>query len=142
MASNPLCLPNWTVTDVKVDERYDIEARYDVVADACPKCGVVGRFVSHGPKVTKYVDTPVDGKKTVIHVAVKRFKCRACGETFLQGLPDMAQDKRMTSRCYNLIAVQSLIRPTTHIARDFGVDEKTCRNIRREHIAKTLRSSD
>jgi transposase len=138
MANNALYLPNWTVTDVKVDERYDIEASYDIVPEACPKCGVVGRFVSHGPKVTKYVDAPVHGKKTVIHVAVKRFKCRECGDTFLQSLPDMAPDRRMTLRCYNHIAVQSLIRPTLHIARDVGVDEKTCRNIQREYIAKLL----
>ena len=142
MANNALYLPNWTVTDVKVDERYDIEASYDIVPEACPKCGVVGRYVSHGPKVTKYVDAPVHGKKTVIHVAVKRFKCRECGETFLQSLPDMASDRRMTLRCYNHIAVQSLIRPTLHIARDVGVDEKTCRNIQREHIAKIMEERD
>jgi len=138
MANNALYLPNWTVTEVKVDERYDIEASYDIVPEACPKCGVVGRFVSHGPKVTKYVDAPVHGKKTVIHVAVKRFKCRECKETFLQSLPDMAPDRRMTARCYNYIATQSLMRPTLHVARDIGVDEKTCRNIQREHIAKLL----
>lgn len=138
MANNALYLPNWTVTEVKVDEQYDIKASYDIAPEFCPKCGVVGRFVSHGPKVIKYVDAPVHGKKTVIHVSVKRYKCRECKATFLQSLPDMAPDRRMTLRCYNHIAVQSLIRPTSHIARDVGVDEKTCRNIQREHIARLL----
>lgn len=100
---NALCLEDWTVL------RHDVEgqtrrflATYDVVPDSCLKCGVVGRLYKHGVKQIEYRDTPAFGKKVVIVADVKRFKCRDCGATFMQPLPDMQPDRQMTRRCAEL----------------------------------------
>ena len=87
--SNALYLPNWTVVSVQTPSesppKYVVEAIYDVMPDACTKCGVVGELYRHGNKVTVYRDAPVHGKQTTISVKRARFRCRAC-EAMAEGL--------------------------------------------------------
>lgn len=50
----------------------------------------------------------------------------------MQALPDMDEERRMTVRCRDYIAQQSLIRPNTHVADDVGINEKVVRQISKE----------
>ncbi|MGO8489797.1 transposase [Rhizobium ruizarguesonis] len=122
----------WTVLDAIEGENVHVFASYDVEPEACPKCGSPGQFVRHGRKWTDYVEVPVRGKKTTLTVDVRRYRCKSCGQTFLQPLPDMAPGRKMTRRCRDYIISQSLVRPVQHVARDVGVDEKTCRAVLQE----------
>jgi len=130
---NQLYLPDWTVFDspIDADGAYQIAAAYDDHPDACLKCGVVGNFYKHGTKAIAYVDAPVHGRQTFINVKRGRYRCRDCGGTFMQPLPDMDDDRRMTIRCREYIKAQCLLKPNTHVAEDVGINEKVVRQIGR-----------
>lgn len=116
-----------------IDGAYHIYATYDVTPESCAKCGVVGSLYKHGTKKQTFVDAPVHGKQTFIEVTRSRFRCRECGGTFMQPLPDMDDARRMTVRCRDYIAEQSVLKPNTHIAEDVGINEKVVRQIGKEH---------
>ena len=97
---NALWLENWTIVDretTKTSTR--ITATYAVIPDSCPKCGVVDRLYKHGERIVEYRDAPAYGKRMTIAVKVKRFRCRDCGATTMQPLPDMHPTRQMTLRC-------------------------------------------
>ena len=129
--NNALCLDDWTVT--KVDNQSKtvrvISARYDIHSEYCPKCGVVGRLYRHGAKDIRYTDAPAYCKQTLIVASVARYRCRDCGATSMQPLPDIDDKRQMTRRCVELI--ESKAAASTHMAvsREVGVDEKTIRSI-------------
>lgn len=131
--SNALYLDDWTVLNVDRGESYLVKASYDVAPEACTKCGVIGQLYRHGVKAIRYRDAPVHGKQTIIEVKRARYRCRACSGTFMQALPDMDDDRRMTHRCRDYIAEQCLLKPNTHVAEDVGIDEKVVRQIGREN---------
>ena len=133
--SNALYLPDWTVLNVENGDGYVVKAKYDVAPLACAKCGVLGQLYRHGAKAIRYRDAPVHGKQTVIEVQRARYRCRACEGTFMQALPDIDDERRMTIRCRDYIAAQALLKPNTHVAEDVGIDEKVVRQIGKENAA-------
>lgn len=127
---NILHLQDWQVTEVhEIRQDLVIEAVYGPVPDTCPKCGVVGEIYKHGKKLTDFRDAPVRGKPVVIRCDRQRYRCQACKETFLQPLPDMDDNRRMTKRLVEYIGEQALKKPFTNIADEVGLDEKTIRLI-------------
>lgn len=131
--TNQLWLAEWTVTKAETngDENH-VAATYDVAPTDCAKCGLVDApLYKHGTKVITYVDAPVHGLPTYIDVKRARYRCRECGGTFMQPLPDMDDERRMTMRCKRYIERQCLLKPNTHVAEDVGIDEKVVRQIGR-----------
>jgi transposase len=98
--ANALLLENWTVqTHAETEDAIAFTASYDLVPDACPKCGSVGaKFYRHGAVVSRYVDAPHFGKKCTIEAKTRRLRCLECSGTFMQMLPDMADGYMMTKR--------------------------------------------
>jgi transposase len=144
MMTNLLYLPNWTVLDVVIDENgsYQITAKYDVGLDHCLSCGATEPpLYLYGTSKAKFTDAPVHGRPTFIHVKRQRYRCRqdACKASFVQPLPDMDDDKRMTKRCREYIEKQCLLKPNTHVAEDLDIDEKIIRQIGK---AQATRLSD
>jgi transposase len=130
-------LPNWTVTKVeRTAEKYVATAAYEADRGCCPGCGTVGQLGKHGTKRTEYRDAPVHGRPSVISVDRRRYRCRACGATSLQPLPDMDEKRRMTTRCVEYIGNQAWRRTFTQIAGDVGIDEKTVRIVASEKIVE------
>lgn len=130
MAINALYLPDWTVTSVEHHKgHYVLNATYDLLPDACPKCGVVGRLYKHGAKIVDYVDAPVHGRPTTVRVTVQRFRCRECGATSMQPLPDMDSRRQMTVRAREYIEEQGMVRTYASVARDMHIEETTVRSI-------------
>jgi transposase len=128
--NHALMLVGWDVTGVKVTGNVqEATATYNSLLDACPKCGSVGRLYRHGVKEIEYIDAPAFGKQFVICCRVQRFRCRDCGETSMQPLPDIDTQRRMTKRCVRYIEEQGTMRTYAEVARSIGVDEKTVRNI-------------
>lgn len=125
-----LMLVGWEVIGTKITGNLqEAIATYQSLLDTCPKCGTVGRLYRHGVKEIEYRDAPAFGKQFVIVCRVQRFKCRDCGETSMQPLPDIDTQRRMTKRCVRYIEEQGAMRTYADIARSIGVDEKTVRNI-------------
>jgi len=128
MTADILDLPGWTVLAKRLeDHEYELEAEYTVKPTACQKCGVVDRLYRHGTKDTIYRDSPIRGHATRILARVQRYKCRECGETFLQPLAGIQEDRRMTARCAEYIKEQCLRDTFTSIADHVGCDDKTVR---------------
>ncbi|HWV59015.1 MAG TPA: transposase family protein [Sphingopyxis sp.] len=139
-----LNLPDWTVVAARPigTETYEIDAAYDVYPDACLKCGVVGQLYRHGTKLIRYVDSPVHGRQTFINVKRARYRCRECLGTFMQPLPDMDNERRMTVRCRSYIERQCLLKPNTHVAEDVGINEKVVRQIGKANAARLIAKVD
>lgn len=125
-----LDLEGWVVLSKRLDgAEYELEAEYTVQPDACQKCGVIGRLYRHGTKEVNYRDSPIRGHAVRLVAKVRRYKCRECGETFLQPLGGIHQDMRMTERCAGFIEQQCLRDTFVRIAENVGCDEKTIRNL-------------
>jgi len=130
MAANAIWLEHWDVQGhTEHDGVVKVQASFTVPMENCPKCGVVGRLYRHGGKTVDYRDIPAFGKQMVIAADVGRYRCRDCGATSMQELPDMDSRRRMTKRCLAHIQEQGITQTFSAIAREIGIDEKTVRNI-------------
>lgn len=141
MANNALMLKDWNVIqepEIDRDGRRVFAAEYEVKPDACPECGVIGRLYRHGVKTVSYRDVPAFGVQSVIEARVVRFKCRDCGKTSMQPMPDIDTRRRMTKRLVDYIMEQGIRKTFSAVARDIGVDEKTVRNICEDNIRKVF----
>jgi transposase-like protein len=77
------------------------------------------------------LDLPRDGRRVVLHVSRRRYRCLACRRTFLQPLPDVFPGRRLTRRLVDAVLEQAGTRSCAAIAREVGVDEKTVRDLLR-----------
>lgn len=135
--ANFLHLDDWRVDDVQTTAQgIVVEAEYEVIPESCLKCGVVGKVYRHGRKPTDYRDSPVRGKPVTIRANRQRYRCQECSETFLQPLPDIDDNRRMTKRLVEYIGEQALKKPFTEIAFEVGLDEKTIRYVAGQAIEK------
>ena len=133
---NILNLEGWEVADYEQgNDIYMIGARYTIMPSACPQCGVMfPRLHRFGRKHQEYKDLPIHGKRVVLIVEHSRFRCQECQKTFYEHLKDLDEKRRATVRFVQYVAEKSLTRTFTSIAEELGVDEKTIRNIFRDHI--------
>lgn len=132
-----LHLPGWKATATRHEgPELVIQADYIEPAAACIKCGVIGRLYRHGTKVLSFRDTPMHGKTVLLKGTAQRYRCRDCGETFVQPLTGVESDRRMTTRCVQFIRTQCLRDTFTRIAELVGCTEGTVRNIASDQIQR------
>lgn len=133
----PLNLPGIVVERTETIETGDTPSHSPLFAihagcegkpDACPHCNGEALY-AHGTHNQDISDIPHQGQITCIHLARKRWKCRGCGATFFHPLEWIDDDHRATTRFVNRIADLSLERNFSDLSREFGVNEKTIRNI-------------
>lgn len=133
---NRLGLKDWKVTEVEestTDMR--ITAQYTPIPTVCPRCGVADPpLYKHDIRTQEFMDTPLHGKRVHLIVKRQRYSCQSCQQTFQQLLPDMDEKRTMTKRLTEFIQRLSLEKKFTEIAEEVGVNEKTVRNIFREHV--------
>lgn len=131
-----LDLPDWKAKSSRSDgSQYLIEADYLVHPSACLKCGSIGHLYKHGTKKTIYTDSPIRGLPVRLVANVQRYRCRDCGETFLQPLGAVLDDRRMTRRCAEYITDQGMRDTFSRVAEHIGCDEKTVRNVASSAVA-------
>src|ERR1700730_17022624 len=129
-------LPHWNIEKIEQrDGGYIAAATYHTTVDNCPKCGALGTLGRHGLKSATFRDAPVHGKQTTVVVGRQRYRCKACGATSLQPLPDVDERHRMLRRCLDHIHRQCVRQPFSQIAKDIGIDEKTVRLVASEHMS-------
>lgn len=135
-----LGLEGWEVSEWKTPPGENrLVARYTITPSVCPKCGTFEpRLYVHAWKDQPFRDMSIHGKPTFVVVQRPRYKCRECGETFQQPLPDMDDRRFMTRRLVEWIGSRALRKTFADVANDVGVDEKTVRLIFAEHV-KTLK---
>jgi transposase len=134
MPVNILNLPQYRVLRVEeTDHDYHVTAEPVDVSSSCPHCQS-DRLTSWGTRQQVFKDLPMHGKRVGIYIDTKRLRCQACGKTFSQALPVLAENRMMTDRLVKWIGQQALKRTFTSLADETGVVEGTIRNIFRDYI--------
>ena len=116
------------------DHEQEIVAEHQIHPAACIKCGVADRLYKHGSKVVTYRDAPMRGMRAVVKARLQRYKCRDCGETFIQPVTGIYPNMRMTARCVRFIRNNCLRDTFTRVSENVGCDEKAVRTIAMEYI--------
>lgn len=119
---------------IKHDFAYEIIAestRDSLFCHHCFKFDVIG----HGIKKQLVNDTPMHGKKVVIRLLRKRFRCKDCGKTFMEELPDIDDKRLATKRLVEWVSKRAIDHTFTSVAHDTGLNEKTVRNIFDDYAA-------
>lgn len=130
-----LRLPRYHVLkDNETDHDYHIAAETKNPPTHCIHCDS-DNLVGGGRQEIMIRDLLVHAKRVAIYVSARRLKCRECGKTFTEPLPDVAEGKRMTQRLYDWIADQSLKRSFVSVAEDVGCTEGTVRGVFHEFVA-------
>jgi transposase len=114
-----------------------VMAEYTPPPTVCPRCGLADPpLYKHDVRTQEFMDTPLHGKRVHLIVRRQRYVCQGCEKTFQQILPDMEEDRTMTKRLVEYVKRLSLEKKFTEIAEEVGVNEKTVRNLFREHVEK------
>lgn len=128
-------MPDWTIDSKhETSTEFRVEGSYSLEPTTCPKCGTIDQLYKHGTLDVVVRDAPLWGKPLHVTVHRKRYRCRSCGGTFVQPLPDIDDKRHMTRRCITFIQDQSVKRSFTDIAGQIGVDPKTVWAVAQEHF--------
>ena len=125
----PLDLSGIIVTSTETDgPTFSIHAGCAGRSEACAICGGAN-FIGHGQHVQQVMDLPHQGRFTCIQLARKRYRCKDCAGTFFHPLDWVDDDHLATKRFVDRIAALALERSFSDLAREYGINEKTVRNI-------------
>lgn len=76
------------------------------------------------------------GKRVVLDIDRRRYRCKVCGKTLFEPLPDMDAKRNMTQRLVKFIEARCLKETFVHLSREVGVDDKTIRHIFNDYTAR------
>ena len=80
------------------------------------------------------MDIPIHGKRAGVKAIRLRYRCKPCGNVFIDRLIAMDEEHMITKRLVGFIRRESLNRTFTSIAEDVGIDEKTIRKVFKEMV--------
>jgi len=123
-----LNLPNLQMlSSLDEGDHYRIEAQGNLLPISCPYCA--NSLYRHGSQRQSYMDTPIHGKRVLLEIERKRFRCKVCGKTLFEPLPDMDGKRQATSRLIRYVEDRCLKKTFLSLAREVGIDDKTVRFI-------------
>ena len=135
---NDFNFPNWYILAVEeTDYEHLIRVEYAVRPTRCSHCGSVSEHTRFGKRQQRFRDLPVQGKPTNIFVQRRRCRCKNCGRTFLEWLPDIDEHHRATKRLVAYIRRELPLRTYVSIAAEVGLSEGSIRNISRDSLRTT-----
>jgi len=110
------------------ESHIEIEVESKLKPQGCPLCGHSVLY-SHDKTEQVFFDTPMQGKPVILKIMRMRYKCRSCGKTFREPLPDIDDKRFMTSRLKEHIQKCAMRETFAVVARETGLDEKTIRHV-------------
>lgn len=129
-----LRLPTYQVLkENETEHDFHIAAETKFPPTRCIHCDS-DNLVGGGRQGIMIRDMLIRAKRVAIYVSARRLRCRECGKTFTEPLPDVAEGKRMTRRLYDWVADQSLKRSFISVAEDVGCTEGTVRGVFHEFV--------
>ena len=135
MPVNILNLPAYTVASLFENAHdYHIKASTAQSPDSCIHCNHA-KLDGFGRREQMIKDLPMHGKRVGLYVETRRFRCKSCGVTFYEPLPDVDDKRLMTDRLVRWIGEQAVKRTFTSIAEEVGVTEGTVRKIFKDYVA-------
>ena len=117
------------------EELYRVAVEGTLLPSSCDSCGSAD-FYKHGSQPQSYIDTPMHGKRVLIEIDRRRFRCKSCGKTVFEPLPDMDGKRLATSRLVQYIEKRCLKETFAALSREVGVDDKTIRFIFDDYVAR------
>lgn len=134
-----LHLPYLRALSVKdCGDHYQIESIGNIEPTACPACA--SSLYRHGSQRQIYIDTPIHGKRVMLEIDRKRYRCKVCGKTLFAPLPDMDAKRNMTERLVRLIEQRCLKETFASLSRDIGIDDKTIRHVFDDYVESKRQS--
>lgn len=114
---------------------YVLEARMVEKATECPRCHgkELGR---HGKRELKFFDSPSGNFRVFIKLLAFRYQCRSdqCGHVFDYLPEELEQAHKLTARCLQYVAEESLKYAFRRVAENVGCDEHTVRKIAKAYV--------
>lgn len=119
------------------EHELNISARESTRPRACPNCGHTVLSI-HNTKPQRYFDAPVGGKRVLIWVDRRRYKCESkhCQATFTQPLTDMHDRRRMTARLGLWLETEYRYSTDLRLAHQTGLSPNTVRELRSAYYDK------
>ena len=122
--TNILNLTNLTIrSKIQTEDAYYLDVESNIQVIVCEHCYSVD-FIGHGIKKQLFMDTPMHGIRTAITAHRKRFRCKNCGKTFMENLPDMDEKRLATKRLVDWVKRRALDHTFSSVSHDTGLDEK------------------
>jgi len=133
-------------------EGYDSEQYYKFVVEAkeppifCTLCGAFieegQRFKVHDKRPRNVADVDLRGKKVVLEIIQKRYKCPNCGDNFTEYFNSIARNDRVTQRLFKRMGEDSIKGKNTFksIAEQHGVTDTTVKRAFWEHVDNLYKS--
>lgn len=116
-------------------DHYVVKASGQGEPQVCPACACE-KLYSHGMNVQRFADVPMHGKRVLIEIERRRFRCSGCGKTLFSSLPEMDSKRLATTRFVEYVESGCLKKTFAEMAREVGVDEKTVKNIFDDYVER------
>ncbi|MFD1396749.1 ISL3 family transposase [Kroppenstedtia eburnea] len=134
--SDLLFLPDLKTTEPLQENETDMMFKVEAIKppEHCPECGF-DKLYKHSLRKQLIMDLPIRLKRVGLQLNRRRYKCRECGSTFWERLISIDEKRNMTKRLVESIEEQSMSKTFVEVAESVGVDEKTVRNVFKDHVA-------
>ncbi|WP_197513424.1 ISL3 family transposase [Acidihalobacter aeolianus] len=130
-----LNLPQLRAREIEENgDHYRIKAEGMVEPTACPLCA--SSLYRHGTQPQTYMDTPIHGKRVALDIQRRRFRCKNCGKTLFEPLPDIDDKRLATTRLVKYVETHCLRKTFAELSREVGIDDKTVRHIFDDYVAR------
>ncbi len=127
------------ITDNEHDYHIDVEAMEPPTS--CPHCQS-SSLVGFGRRKQMVKDLPMHDRRVGLCIDTRRFRCRTCGKTFYEALPEIDDKRLMTKRLVQWMGKQAIKRTFASIAEEVGCTEFTVRAVFNDYVKeleKTIR---
>nr|WP_144927943.1 ISL3 family transposase [Paenibacillus bovis] len=134
--SDLLFLPDLKIIEPPQENETDMMFKVEAIKppEHCPECGF-DKLYKHSLRKQLIMDLPIRLKRVGLQVNRRRYKCLECGSTFWERLISIDEKRSMTKRLLKSIEEQSMSKIFVEVAESVGVDEKTVRNVFKDHVA-------
>ena len=113
------------------DYHIDVEAAEPPTS--CPHCRS-GDLVGFGRREQMVKDLPMHGRRVGLYIDTRRYRCRTCGKTFYEALPEIDEKRLMTKRLAQWMGKQAIKRTFASIAGEVGCTEFTVRAVFSDYV--------
>jgi transposase len=142
MPANILNLPCYKVLGIQENEHdYHIDVETLHAPTFCPHCQS-SNLVGFGRREQMVKDLPMHGRRVGLYIDTRRYRCRNCGKTFYEALPEIDEKRLMTKRLAQWMGKQAVKRTFVSIAEEVGCAEFTVRAVFSDYVhelEKTIR---
>ena len=134
-----LNLPTLKAVDLHDEgDHYRIEATGQGEPTVCPACQSAEMY-GHGTQKQRFMDTPMHGKRVMLEITRRRYRCKRCSKTLFASLPDVDSKRLATTRFIRHVEQECLRKTFAELSREVGVDDKTIRHIFDDYIERLQR---